>query len=302
MHDDQLQVTVDTVRTLIGDQFPDLAALPVARFPSEGTAHAIFRVGEDLAARFPLRPGDVDDGRQRLQAEADAARVLSRHTSVPVPAPVALGDPGYGYPLSWSIQTWVPGRTASDVDTSSSAAFAHDLAEFIRQVRAIDVDGRGFAGVGRGGDLMSHDAWVEASLRASDGIVDVTRLRAIWTRLRRLPRWEPDAMTHGDLIPGNVMVRDGRLTGVLDVGGLGPADPALDLVAAWHLLDADRRQRFRVDLACDAIAWERGKAWAFEQAVGAVWYYADTNPRMHRMGRQTLDRILADEGRHSGPW
>jgi len=132
MHDDQLQVTVDAVRTLIGDQFPELAALPVTRFPSEGTAHAIFRIGEDLAARFPLRPGDADDSRRRWLAEADAARVLSRHTAVPIPVPVALGAPGFGYPLSWSIQTWVPGTTASDVDTSSSDAFAHDLAEFIR--------------------------------------------------------------------------------------------------------------------------------------------------------------------------
>jgi Phosphotransferase enzyme family len=34
-------------------------------------------------------------------------------------------------------------------------------------------------------------------------------------------------MTHGDLIPGNVLVSNGRLSGIIDVGGLGPADPAL---------------------------------------------------------------------------
>ena len=102
-------------------------------------------------------------------------------------------------------------------------------------------------------------------------------------------------MTHGDLIPGNVVVSEGRLTGVLDVGGLGPADPALDLVGAWHLLDDDRRQLFREDLGCDDLEWERGKAWAFQQAMGAIWYYVDSNPPMHRMGRRTIERILADE-------
>ena len=45
-------------------------------------------------------------------------------------------------------------------------------------------------------------------------------------------------MTHSDLIPGNVLVSAGRLSGILDVGGFGPADPALDLVSAWHLLEA----------------------------------------------------------------
>jgi hypothetical protein len=48
-------------------------------------------------------------------------------------------------------------------------------------------------------------------------------------------------------------------------------------------------------LRCDELEWQRGKAWAFEQAMGAVWYYAQSNPAMSRMGRQTLERVLADE-------
>jgi aminoglycoside phosphotransferase (APT) family kinase protein len=101
-------------------------------------------------------------------------------------------------------------------------------------------------------------------------------------------------MSHGDLIPGNVLVAGGRLAGILDVGGLGPADPALDLVAAWHLLQAGPRQALRDDLRCGDLEWERGQAWAFEQAMGLVWYYADSNPAMSRMGRRTLNRIQAD--------
>ena len=48
----------------------------------------------------------------------------------------------------------------------------------------------------------------------------------------------------------------------------------------------------RRTLGCDDLEWERGKAWAFEQAVGLVWYYAESNPAMSRLGRRTLDRIL----------
>ena len=101
-------------------------------------------------------------------------------------------------------------------------------------------------------------------------------------------------MTHGDLTPGNLLVSGGRLAGILDVGGLGPADPALDLVAAWHLLEAQPRRNFREALASDDLQWERGKAWAFEQAMGAVWYYVDSNPAMSRMGQRTLHRIIID--------
>lgn len=76
-------------------------------------------------------------------------------------------------------------------------------------------------------------------------------------------------MSHGDLVPGNVLVSGGQLAGVIDVGGLGPADPALDMVAAWHLPGPGPRQVFRDDLQCDNVDWERGKAWALEQAMGA---------------------------------
>jgi aminoglycoside phosphotransferase (APT) family kinase protein len=100
-------------------------------------------------------------------------------------------------------------------------------------------------------------------------------------------------MSHGDLIPGNVLVSVDRLVGVLDCGGFGPADPALDVIAGWHLLDGAARRAFRAELGCDDLEWERSKAWAFEQSLGAVWYYVDTNAAMSMMGRRTLERIVA---------
>jgi len=86
----------------------------------------------------------------------------------------------------------------------------------------------------------------------------------------------------------------GAWLGFIDVGDLGSADPALDLVGAWHLLEAGPRQVLRDDLECTELGWERGKAWAFEQSMGAVWYYAESNPPMSLMGRRTLHRIMAD--------
>ncbi|GAA3011359.1 hypothetical protein GCM10020229_23590 [Kitasatospora albolonga] len=129
----------------------------------------------------------------------------------------------------------------------------------------------------------------------SEGLLDVPRLRGMWSRLRELPREGADVMSHGDLTPGNVLVADGRLAGVLDTGGFAPADPALDLVGAWHLLERGPRQVLRTALGCDDLEWERGRAWAFQQAMGLVWYYVESNPAMSAMGRRTLDRLLEDE-------
>jgi aminoglycoside phosphotransferase (APT) family kinase protein len=294
MHPGQLTIDADTVRALVDDQFPRWSGLPVTAAPGPGTVNALFRIGDRLAARFPLQPGDVDDTDRRLRAEADAARELRGRTSVPTPEPVAIGGPGHGYPLPWSVQTWLPGRTAFEEDPGPSVDFAHDLATFVAQVRGLDVRGRTFTGPGRGGDLAGHDAWLETCFRHSESLLDVPVLRRTWSALRELPRRAPDVMTHGDLVAGNVLVADGRLTGVLDVGGLGPADPALDLVGAWHLLEDGPRRAFRADLGCDDLEWARGRAWAFEQAMGLVWYYPETNPPMSAMGRRTLTRLLAD--------
>jgi aminoglycoside phosphotransferase (APT) family kinase protein len=295
MHANQLAVSVAMVRELVDEQFPEWRRLPIRGIASIGTVNAMFRIGEEFAARFPLQPDEVGSVRQWLESEAAAASELLGRTRFATPEVVALGEPGAGYPLPWSAQTWLPGVSAADQDPAESGAFAQDLAEFVRDVRAIQMRGRKFSGAGRGGDLRSHDSWMETCFDRSGGLLDVPRLRRMWSVMRGLPRTDPDMMTHGDLIPGNVLVSEGRLTGIIDVGGLGPADPALDLVGAWHLLEAAPRKAFRDDLGCGDLEWERGKAWAFEQAVGLIWYYADSNPAMSRMGQRTLERIINDE-------
>jgi aminoglycoside phosphotransferase (APT) family kinase protein len=292
MHADQLDIPVETVRRLIAEQFPPWTALPVRPLASAGTVNALFRIGEHLTGRFPLQPLEVAAARRWLEEEAAAARELAGRTAYATPEPVAIGEPGAGYPLPWAVQTWVAGTPAAEDDPGGSVPFAHDLAAFIVGVRSIDTQGRTFARAGRGGDLRNHDAWMEECFAHSGHLVDVPRLRRLWADLHELPRTSPDVMSHGDLTPGNVLVDGGRLAGVIDVGGLGPADPALDLVAAWHLLEAGPREVLRADLASDDLEWLRGQAWALEQAMGVVWYYVESNPAMHRMGRTTLQRIL----------
>jgi aminoglycoside phosphotransferase (APT) family kinase protein len=296
MHDDEVVVSDELARALIGSQFPDYARLALERLPCAGTVNVIFRLGDGLSARFPRRAGDTAATRAALEREADRAVEFADRSPVNAPRPVGIGAPAHGYPMAWSIQTWVAGSTASPTAVADSVTFAADLAALIAALRATPTRGRRFTGRGRGGDLRAHDGWVETCLSKSHHLIDVQALRQLWSRLRTTPRHRNDRMTHGDLIPGNLLVADRRLVGVLDSGGFGPADPALDLVAAWHLLDDDARGVIREALDCDDNEWARGRAWAFEQALGAAWYYEDTNPAMHEMGMTALRRLLASEG------
>ncbi|HEY3548162.1 MAG TPA: aminoglycoside phosphotransferase family protein [Propionicimonas sp.] len=293
MHEGQLAIDAGQVRRLVAAQFPEWAGLAVYPVASTGTVNALFRIGDELVARFPLVGGDAEEVRSSLVDEAERAGELARSTSVPTPVPVALGEPGEGYGLPWSVQTWLPGTDANTRDPGGSVGFAADLASFILELRGLDTRGRTFDGSGRGGELGRHDEWMETCFANSAGLLDVAAVRALWQDLRPLPSSGPDVMSHTDLIPGNVLVEDDRLAGVLDGGGFRAADPGLDLVAAWHLLEPVPRQVFRDAVGCTNLEWDRGRAWALEQAMGAAWYYEQTNPAMSRMGVRTIERLLA---------
>lgn len=291
MHSGQVDIDAAQAEGLIEDQFPQFRGQPVTALEATGTTNAIFRIGAGHAARFPLQAVT----REVLEAEAAASAEFHAHCPVPSPEPVGVGRPGRGYPFCWSVQSWIDGEVATPTGLEGSADFALDLARLVTALRAVDTRGRQFDGRGRGGTLTDHDAWMAECFARSAALLDVSRLRRMWAEFRVLPPARRQAMSHKDLIPGNLLVRDGRLAGVLDTGGFGPADAAMDLVAGWHLLDRERRAVFRAALDVDATEWQRGAAWAFEQAMGLVWYYAETNPVMSALGRSTLARLVEED-------
>jgi len=293
MHAGQLDVTTELVQKLAVAQFPQWRELAVRAVPSHGTVNALFRIGAGLVARFPLLPGDPVAVRKELEDEAGAARRLYAISPYPTPEPIAIGEPGDGYPLPWAVYSWLDGTIAYDAEVST--AFAEDLARFVLALRAAPAEGRVFTGSWRGGVLTSQDDYVADGLARSRGMIDVDALARLWADLRTTPRTEPDVWTHRDLMPGNLLVADGRLAGVIDVGTFTVSDPAMDLQPAWNLLDAPARSAFRAGLGSDDDEWRRGMGWSFAQAIGCLWYYVETNPVMSRTAHHTLTALLTAE-------
>jgi aminoglycoside phosphotransferase (APT) family kinase protein len=100
---------------------------------------------------------------------------------------------------------------------------------------------------------------------------------------------------HGDLLPGNLLVREGRLTGVLDFGLVGVGDPACDLVAAWSVLPQPSRAHFRDELDVDEATWARGRGWALSVGLIALPYYRHTNPAFADVARRLIREVLEDD-------
>jgi aminoglycoside phosphotransferase (APT) family kinase protein len=294
MHDDQVHIDADIIRGTIIDQFPEYRHERIEQLETIGTVNAVFRIGSGVAARFPLRKMKPVECAGMLRREAAAMAEFAEHSPFATPRPLGLGQPSALYPMPWAVQSWIEGDVVTPNGLATSTAFALDIANLIASLRAADTHGRHFDGHGRGGNLPDHDDWMDVCFKNSEGLLDVARLRRLWDRLRELPPSGPDLMCHRDLIPANLLIHGERLVGVLDAGSFGPADPALDLVAAWHLLARDQREIVRSHLGSGEVEWKRGAAWAFQQAMGLVWYYERTNPGMSALGRNTLSRLLED--------
>ena len=294
MHEDQIHIDVDIARRLVDDSFPQFRSDGVRPVHSSGTVNAIYRVGETAAARFPLQGTDTVAVQAWLGREADAAAEFAGCCPFATPLPLGFGRPGRSYPLPWSLQTWLDGVTATPTGLEASDVFAGDIATLLESLRRADTRGRGFNGEGRGGVIGDQDEWMSTSFANSGELLDVPVLASIWHELRTLPPADATVMSHKDLTPPNILVDGERIVGILDAGGFGPADPALDLVATWHLLDHDRRTVVRTRLGVSRDEWLRGAAWAFAQAMGVVWYYDRTNPTMSAFGRTTLQRLIDD--------
>jgi aminoglycoside phosphotransferase (APT) family kinase protein len=293
MHEDQVDITVDVVAPLVAAQFPQWRSYPVCPLTSPGTVNALFRLGEEIVLRFPLRPSLDVKLRDALLREQDTARRIAAQVPLAVPEPVGLGEPGQGYPGPWTAYRWIPGETASGQNIADPDRFADDLAGFVRALHRMDTAGRVWNGRTRGGPLRAKDDEVRRALAESTGLTDTVGLAEIWARCLHAPVHDADDVwIHADLMPGNLLVRDGHLAGVIDLETVCIGDPAVDLMPAWNLLTPHVRETYRRALGVDDVTWQRGRGWAIIQAIVALPYYVDSNPAMADTARQTLSAVL----------
>ncbi len=206
-----------------------------------------------------------------------------------------MGHPAEGYPFDWSVYEWLPGKNANGtIDDLDQAAV--DLAAFVTALRQVDTAGAHPRPRGaRGAPLAENDEHVRWSIAQLGDRIDGAAALRSWQESLDAPAWDgPEVWVHGDLLPGNLLVVHGRLSAVIDFGGLNVGDPACDLQPAWNVFTGDSRERFRAELAVDDASWSRGRGWALCQALAALPYYWDTNPGIIRQASNALTQVLAD--------
>jgi aminoglycoside phosphotransferase (APT) family kinase protein len=249
----------------------------------------MYRLGEDMAARLP-RIAEATAGANR---ERTWLPRLAPLLPLAVPAPLATGMPAEGYPWRWSVYRWRDGENPTVDSIADARPLALGLSQFVAALHRIDpTDG---PPAGRGAPLAVRNLPTRAAIRALAAMVDTDAVTAAWNAALQVPPWSgAPVWVHGDLSPGNVLCRDGRLSAVIDFGSVGVGDPACDSIVAWNLLPADARGSFRDDLEVDDATWARGRGWALSIALIQLPYYRTTNPVLAAGARPTIDEILAD--------
>jgi aminoglycoside phosphotransferase (APT) family kinase protein len=291
MHAGEIETNVALVRRLLAAQFPQWADLWIDPVVSYGTDHDIYRLGDSLAVRLPR----IGWATAQAAKEAQWLPKLAPHLPLALPVQLAMGHPAEGYPFDWSVCEWLPGENANGTIEDLDQA-AVDLAAFVTALRKVDTAGAPpRPPLGRGGPLAEHDEQVRRSIAQLGDRIDGEATLHSWQESLDAPAWEgPEVWVHGDLLPGNLLVVDGRLSAVIDFGGLNVGDPACDLQPAWNIFAGDSRRRFRAELEVDDASWLRGRGWVLNQAAMGLAYYWDTNPGMIRQTSHALAQLLAD--------
>ena len=262
---DRPPLEADLVRRLVADQFPQWADLTIRPVEPGGWDNRTFHLGEAMLARLPSAR------RYAEQAEKERAWLprLAPRLPVAIPEPLALGRPGHGYPFAWSVYRWIPGETAK-ATRFDEGRLARDLADFLTALQAIDAaEGPppGPHNFLRGASPAVYDAQTREALTKLEGRIDTLAAAAIWDAAL-VSKWSrPPVWLHGDVAPGNLILRDGRLAAVIDWGICGVGDPACDLAMAWTVFDGEARAAFRDGLDLDADTWTRARGWALWKAL-----------------------------------
>jgi aminoglycoside phosphotransferase (APT) family kinase protein len=290
-----VEIDAALVRRLIAAQFPQWANLPVLRVEPGGWDNRTFRLGVQRSVRLP------SGASYAAQVEKEQAWLprLAPELPLAIPVPVAHGRPGEGYPWHWSVYGWLEGESAETARVADTSELARALAAFLVALQAIDATGGPPPGPHnflRGAPLAVYDADTRRALETLRGQGVTTAAAALWeaalaTEWRGAPVW-----LHGDVSAGNLLVRDGRLSAVLDFGCAAVGDPACDLAIAWTYFSGASRAAFREALPLDRGTWLRGAGWALWKALITLSGQARSAEGLGHAARarRVLEAILED--------
>lgn len=260
------EITSLMVRTLVTEQFPQWAELPIRPVEVQGWDNRTFRLGDRMTVRLPSADGYVAG----LVREEQTIAILGSSFRVAIPRVVATGAPSAVFNRPWSVRQWIEGDTLGAVESRERNTAIRAVGDALRDLQACDTAGGPWAG--RASAYRGcHISVVAEDVQASLPLLDrrhAEGCRALWDAAVSTVWTRPPVWVHGDVAPGNMLFDSGgQLAALIDFGQTCVGDPACDLAFAWLSCSSLERDRLRDRLELPEDAWLRGAAWALWKAL-----------------------------------
>lgn len=282
----KFDVDAPLVQRLIARQFPQWADLPIRPVAMDGWDNWTFHLGDRMKVRLPSAEGYAE----QAEKESHWLPLLAPQLPVDVPVPIAVGQPDEGFPWLWSVYQWIEGVPVTRA--VDRLALARDVAGFLNALTAIDPASGpppGRHSYLRGADPMeAYGADAHGFVDTLGSAIDTKAAHAVLDAAAESRAASP-VWAHGDIAVGNLLVRDGRLSAVIDFGCCAVGDPSCDLALTWVFLEGESRAAFRSLVNVDEATWARGRAWALWKAA----LLASTGQVVHPEENAPLEVIAA---------
>lgn len=288
-----MDINVSLVRRLIATQFPRWAHLPVKPVEFSGWDNRTFRLGDDMTARLP-------------SAQAYEAQVKKEQRWLPklvpplplaIPNPLEMGMPSEEYPLHWSVYRWIDGENATFNSVRNMTECATQLSGFINALQQIDSSGGpppGPHNFYRGASLSVYDEETRNAISALGNDIDTEVALAIWEDALESTWHGAPVWIHGDVHATNLLVKEGKLSAVIDFGCSGVGDPACDLTIAWTFFAGPSREAFLSNLHVDHDTVQRARGWALWKALITLAASTDNRSPQVEEGRRVISDLTDD--------
>lgn len=283
-----MDISVSLVKKLVKKQFPKWETLHIEPVKNSGHDNRTFHLGKDMTVRLPSHRKYSP----QIQKEFKWLSKLKAHISLKISSPIALGVPSEDFPFYWSINKYIEGISLLETPLKDQKTLAIDLNLFLKELQTIDTDEGPKAGEHnffRGGDLNTYDNETKEALLLEKDTLPVDILKKIWNNSLDSHWNKNDVWVHGDIAPGNILIKDKKLNAVIDFGTIGVGDPACDYAMAWSYFNPSSRKGFLKGLDHKTI--NRARGWALWKALIT---YNDTDKNVLDNARFTIDSILKD--------
>ena len=282
-------ININTIKNLINSQFTEFSNLEIKEFEFSGHDNYTFRLGNNMSIRLPKKK----KYEQSIINESIYLSKIQSELSFQIPYQIKLGKPCEYYDLHWSINKWINGKSLNQYkkDDLNLTEIAKDLANFLNELHKIDRQDSIIPSQDnfyRGGDLSVYN----------DEMIDVLSKISKKNYRDKIEKVQTDALNadtsniktwiHGDFATGNILLKDNKVSGIIDFGQMAVGDFSCGLDIAWNFFDEKSCEIFLSNvknITNNHIL--KAKGWAMWKAV--CWPLGGVEE-----GKKVVNNILFD--------